>query len=150
MKKQMGLCRISRYLCSAIMTMSFLGVALGTADGQAADKQQKEIIREGNRVVLSRQFADEVKKSSDIVLSKVAVRARLDKEGILSGYQLVQIDRGSVVELMGFRAGDIITKVNGVPARDFEGKRASLESATKFGVAVARKGKHLSLRFEIR
>ena len=90
-----------------------------------------------------------MRANSTILLSKVAIKARLDENGSLRGYEAVQIDAGSVVERMGFRPHDLIVGVNAIPARDLEASRESLESADRFDVIVKRKGKTIHLRFEI-
>ena len=132
------------------LTAIILAFAFVCAPGWAAEKQQKEIIKKGNNVTISRQFADEIKKNSDIVLSTVAVKVRVDKAGALTGYQVVQIDKGSPVEQMGLKAGDVVAMVNGIPAKEFEAKRPILEAASKFDVTIVRKSKQLKMKFEIR
>lgn len=114
------------------------------------DSRERAVTRHGKLVILSRRFADEVKENNTIVLSKVAIKARLDRNGDLRGYEAVQIDKGSVVELMGFRAHDILTAINAIPARDLDANREALESADRFDVTIMRKGKTMSLRMEIR
>ncbi len=116
----------------------------------AQDPYAKEVTKRGNTVLVSRVFAAAVKKDNTVLLSKVAVKARVDNAGQLTGYQLVQIDRGSSVSKMGFKPGDVVTAVNGIPAREFEPNRRSLESATKFDVNFMRKGTARKLNVEIR
>ena len=108
------------------------------------------VVRKGGLVVISKEFAREVREKNTILLSKVAIKARLDENGSLRGYEAVQIDKGSVVERMGFRPHDLVIGVNAIPARDLEASQESLESADRFDVAVKRKGKTMHLRFEIR
>jgi predicted metalloprotease with PDZ domain len=91
-----------------------------------------------------------VKRDNRIVLSKVAVKGRLNREGELQAWELVQVDRGSVVEKMGFRPADLVTTVNGIRARDFNDERQSLESSDRFKVTIVRKGKARNLIVEIR
>jgi len=91
-----------------------------------------------------------VRKKNSIVLSKVAIKGRLDKDGRLWGYEAVQIDRGSVVEQMGFKPHDLLTSINAIPVRDLEANRGSLESTDRFDLTIIRKGKTRKLRFEIR
>jgi predicted metalloprotease with PDZ domain len=106
--------------------------------------------RKGGLVIISKEFARRVREKNTILLSKVAIKARLDENGSLRGYEAVQIDKGSVVERMGFRPHDLVIGVNAIPARDLEASQESLESADRFDVAVKRKGKTIHLRFEIR
>jgi hypothetical protein len=147
MEKQTAKTATSRLLW--VMTIS-TALILSYAPGWALEKQQKEIIVQGNNVAISRQFADEARKSNDIILSTVAIKARVDKAGVLTGYQLVQIDKGSPVERMGLKAGDVVTTINDVPAKEFETKRQTLDAASKFDVTIIRKSKQLRMKFEIR
>jgi type II secretory pathway component PulC len=110
----------------------------------------KEVSRRGNTILVSREFADRVKKNNDIVLSKVAVKSRVDKDGRFVGYELAQIDRGSVVEKMGFSSRDVITSVNGTPARELYANRSSLEASGRFDVEILRRGRAKKLVVEIR
>jgi type II secretory pathway component PulC len=115
-----------------------------------APDQRQEILRKGNLIIVSRPFVDQVMKNNEIVLSTVAIKSRLDKNGLLEGFQLFQIDRGSVVEKMGFKAKDILTNLNGIPAKDLEANRRSLETADHFDVTILRNGKEKKLQVEIR
>ena len=115
--------------------------ATAPAGARMADPYAREVAKRGDLVIISRKLADAVKKDNGIVLSKVAVKVRLDGKGELRAYELVQVDKGSVVEKMGFRPGDLITAVNNIRARDFDDKRQSLESSDRFNVTFLRKGK---------
>jgi S1-C subfamily serine protease len=119
-------------------------------DRTVSQGQAKDIVRRGDLVTVSKQFVDQVKKDNGIVLSKVAIKVRVDADGKLTGYQLVQIDRGSALEKMGFKPMDILTGVNGIPARELESHRPSLETANRFVLTVLRGGKEKKVRVEIR
>ena len=80
----------------------------------------------------------------------MAIKVRVDKGGSLSGYELVEIDRGSIAENIGFRAKDRIVAVNGIPAGNFEENQASLQSANRFEVTIIRNGKAQKIVMEIR
>ena len=129
------------------------GTAAGGAapSGRAAPQQRPAgVVKKGNLVVISKEFAGEVRENNAILLSKVAIKARLDKNGSLRGYEAVQIDKQSVVEGMGFKPHDLVVSVNGIPARDLESSRESLESADRFDITLLRKGKTIKLRFQVR
>jgi type II secretory pathway component PulC len=115
-----------------------------------ADPYAQEVTRKGNRVTISRKLVDATKQDNKIVLSKVAVKSRVDEKGDLRAYELVQIDRGSVVEKVGLKPGDQIVKVNGIPARNLEESRQSLEGSNRFDVTVLRKGKIVKLNVQVR
>lgn len=104
------------------------------------DPYAREVTRKGNRVVVSRKLAEAARQNERIVLSRVAVKTRLDANGQLRSYELVQIDKGSVVDKMGLKPGDQITSVNSIPVRDLEQKRQILEKSDRFEVTIRRKG----------
>lgn len=126
------------------------GAEAAPAARSGIDPYAREVTRKGNSVFVSKKLAEATRKDEKIVLSKVAVRTRVDAEGDLRAYELVQIDRGSVVEKMGLKPGDQVVKVNGIPVRDLEEKRRSLEGLSRFDVTVLRKGKPVKLRVEVR
>lgn len=115
-----------------------------------ADKYSKEIVRNKNKVTVSRVFVDTVEKNNAIVLSNVAVRQRIDKNGKLEAWELVEIDRGSLVAKMGFRAGDRVTSVNGIPVRALETKRTELATSSRWELLVYRYGKPWRMVIEVR
>ncbi|MBA4417789.1 MAG: hypothetical protein C0392_07755 [Syntrophus sp. (in: bacteria)] len=113
------------------------------------DPYAKEIKKSGDIVVVSRSFTELVRKNNSIIFSKVAVQQRLDDTGKIAGYELVSIDRGSAAEKTGLRSHDLITGVNGVPARDFNANRESLEACNRFDITLLRKGKEKNIIIEI-
>ena len=126
----------------------------GAAESHPREKQpgrwSRDIIRRGNLIIISKQLADQVRKNNDIILSTVAIKTRLDKDGRLDGFQLFQVDSGSIVEKMGFMPKDVLTGVNGIPARDLQANRQSLDSADRFDITIMRNGKEKRLGVEIR
>lgn len=123
---------------------------VGDATKAEQDASAREVTKRGNNVLVSPEFAALVKKNNQVLLSKVAFKARTDRKGQLKAYELVTIDRGSAVSRMGFKPGDLIAGVNGIPVRDFNANRECLESATRFDVEFWRKGKSRRLNVEIR
>ena len=114
------------------------------------DPYAREVTRRGNFILVSKKLADAAKRDNLIVLSKVAIKGRLDRRGEIQAYELVQIDKGSVVEKMGFRPGDLLTSVNAIPARRFYAERQSLEGANSLQVIIKRKGKTMKMTVEIK
>ncbi len=132
-------------------TQSTAGKQAGKpATAAAQDPYAKEVTKRGSTVLVSREFANAVKKDNGLLLSKAAVKARADKAGQLTGYQLVTIDRGSTISKMGFKPGDVITAINGIPARELEANRSCLQSATKYDVDFLRKDNPRRLNVEIK
>jgi hypothetical protein len=114
------------------------------------DPYAREVTRRGNFVLVSKKLADAARRDNLIVLSNVAIRGRLDRRGELQAYELVQIDKGSVVEKMGFRPGDLLTSVNAIPARRFYAERQTIEGAKSLHVIIKRKGKTMKMTVEIK
>lgn len=91
-----------------------------------------------------------MRKDNEIVLSSVAIKTRVDKNGNLAGYELFEIDKGSIPEKVGFRSGDRVIAVNGIPARNLEKSQAALQAAGRFEITIIRKGKTRKIFVEIR
>jgi predicted metalloprotease with PDZ domain len=121
-----------------------------TSRAVATERKTGEIQKKGNVALVSKKFADEVKKNNDIILTQMALKSRFSKEGRLNGIQLVQIDRGGAVEKAGFMARDTIVAINGIEPHEWEPRRASIEQSTKFDVTILRQGKQRILKIEIR
>lgn len=123
-------------------------VAKDTAKG--VDPYAREVVRGKNRITVSKAFVDAVKKNHAVVLSRAAVRQRPDENGRVEAIELVQIDRGSSVAKMGFRPGDRIKSVNGMPVGELEAKRLEIEMANRWELTILRQGKPLRMVIEVR
>jgi len=145
-----GTCLASPDVPAAGLKDTAKQVATSGGTKQKADSYARQITRRGKTIVVSRALADDVKKDNQIVLSTVAIKTRLDKNGDLAGYELVQVDKGSIPENVGFRPGDRIIAVNGIPARAFAANEGSLRSASRFEVTLLRKGRTRRMVLEIR
>ena len=117
---------------------------------QQSNPYLKEIKKEKSIVLVSRKLADLVRNDNRIVLSETAIKQRLDKDGGIAGYELVQIDRPGVLDKIGLRQGDIITSVNGIPAPEFTANPQVLGSASRFDLGIKRKERTKHLIIEIR
>ncbi len=151
-------------LASAVLGLLFSAVVPAAPETQSRTQQAgaesaplpgvdpyaREVTRRGNLILVSKKLADAAKRDNLIVLSKVAIKGRLDRRGELQAYELVQVDKGSVVEKMGFRPGDLLTSVNAIPARRFYAERQTLEGANSLHVIIKRKGKAMKMTVEIR
>ena len=106
--------------------------------------------RRGNLILVSKKLADAAKRDNLIVLSKVAIKGRLDRRGELQAYESSRSTREASWEKMGFRPGDLLTSVNAIPARRFYAERQTLEGANSLHVIIKRKGKAMKMTVEIR
>ncbi len=108
------------------------------------------VTRQGRVVVVSKELAEAAKKDPVIVFTTVAIKARVDRNGLLRAYEIVQADRGGIPHRLGFRAKDLITRVNGIPAASILARQPALMDASRFEVRIIRKGKARKIVVEIR
>lgn len=139
-------------LCSLLFCFCSLTArpAAGNENVKQADPYAGEVVRLKNRVALSKGFVDAVRKNNAVVLSRIAVRQRLDRNGRVEAIELVQVDKDSAVAKMGFRPGDRIKGVNGIPVRELEAKQAEIESAKRWELAIIRQGKPRRIAIEVK
>jgi type II secretory pathway component PulC len=143
--------------CSLILTPVSQAAEREGRGVKSASKQgrnQKEVTppdikRVKGRTIVSRSLADRIREDNRVVLSTVAIQAtKLKNED--PAFKVVQIDKGAIAERLGFKAGDIVWKVNGLDLKTAEGQFDRLEKLDEFEVLVLRGGKKKLLRFEIR
>ncbi len=120
------------------------------SEKKGADAYARDVTKHGKQVIIAKELGDAVRQDNRIVLSNVAVKSRLDKEGELRAYELVQVDKGSIVAKMGFKPGDLLTGINGIRAHDLYDRRQSLEKSNRFTVTIIRKGKPEKVIVEIK
>lgn len=145
-------CLVFAMLCILIPTHAgaFNHKATSKQTAKQADPYLKEIARSKNKVTISREFVDAVRKNDAVVLSRAAVRQRLDKNGRVEAVELVQIDKGSSVAKMGFEPGDRIKSVNGIPLRELEARRSEIDTANRWELTIVRQGKLRRIVIEVR
>ncbi len=113
----------------------------------------KEVRREGNKVIVSKSLADKIRADNNLILSSIAVKGSVDSQGNPNGFQVVQVDKGSLAEKIGVRSKDILKEVNGVrilTADDVNRAYEQFKNDTKFKVKVMRRGVLKTLLYEIR
>ncbi len=106
-----------------------------------------------NSYVVSRSTLDEYLSDME-GLSRMA-RALLHRgaDGEFDGYRLSAIRRGSPLDKLGIRNGDIIHSVNGQPLDSMQGAMQafqSLQSATGLDFEVTRRGQPVKLNYAIK
>jgi type II secretory pathway component PulC len=126
------------------------GIVQPARETEKQDRSAKEITRRGRVVIISQALANDIKRDGLIVLSKVVIKTRVGKDGRIEGYELAEVDRGSIPDKLGFKPKDLVSEVNGTPARDFIANQTVLESAGRFNVTILRKGRAKKLVVEIR
>jgi type II secretory pathway component PulC len=138
------------WLVSVLLTTAVFITGPIANSGFATERQSKDILRKGNAVIVSKQFAEEVKRNNDLILSHIVVKSRFDKDGHLEGIELVQIDRGSAIEKIGFMTRDIVVAINGVLPHGWDAQRTTIEQSDQLDVTILRQGKQKILRLEIK
>lgn len=113
-------------------------------EGKMAD-----IRRMKNKTIVSRSLADRIQEDNGIALSTVAIQVKQLPNND-SAFKVVQIDKGGIADRLGFKAGDIIWKVNGLDMNAARDQVQTLEQSDRFEVLLLRGGKKRILRFEIR
>lgn len=114
------------------------------------DPYSNEVTMNKDKVTISKGFLRAIKKDNAIILSKVAVRQRRGRDGRLDAWELVEIEKGSVVAKMGFRSGDRLKSINGIPVSEFEAKRTYLEASRRWEFSIYRRKRPQNVIVEVR
>ncbi len=96
------------------------GSALATAGSSAAENlyQAEGIERSGNTLKVSRTLKENlVGENLNKILMQAAAVPHVE-QGRLVGFQLLEIDQGSIFDIAGLKNGDIITHINEQPIND--------------------------------
>jgi type II secretory pathway component PulC len=113
----------------------------------------KEIRSEGRTIVVSKALLDKIRADNSIIMSSVAVKAAIDRNGKSEGFQVVSIDRGSLAEKIGIAPNDIVQEVNGYSVKtseDIKKAQGTFNSSNKFEVKVLRGGQTRTLYYEVK
>ena len=108
--------------------------------------------RKEGKVRMTAAFRDKI---VDQDLSKILMQATAVpnyEDGVLKGFRLLQIDKGSIFDNSGFLDDDIITAINGVPLASVPGAIKllhSLKKETGIQIEYLRKGQYNSLAVSI-
>ncbi len=99
--------------------------------------------RKGGKVVMTAIYRDKLLKED---MSKIIMQATAQpymRNGQIKGFQLSQIDPGSIFDKGGFRDNDVITAINGIELDSVSGAIKllnSLKEATSIEVVIERDG----------
>jgi general secretion pathway protein C len=102
---------------------------------------------------IERRMLDE--KLADLASLQKEARALLHRgpDGEYDGYRLSAIRRGSMLDSLGVKNGDIIHSVNGLPLTSVDGAMKALEqlrSDSSFKIEVTRRGQPVSLDYAVK
>ena len=119
-------------------------------EAKPVDPYAKAVTRRGSVVVVSKDYANLVRKDNALILSHVTVRQRVDSSGKVTSYEAVEVDKGSSLAKIGIHEGDQLVAVNGIPAKDLTANRQSLGEKNRFQMDLRRKGRPVRLIIEVR
>lgn len=78
-------------------------------------RELKGIERVGDNVLMTRQLRDYISNDNlATVMMQAASEAYYDAEWRLMGFRLLEIERGSIYDIVGIENNDIITHINGI------------------------------------
>ncbi len=155
--KRAVIVRCIAFVAGFALMLSFVPVPLFGQMGSKAGRQvrsEKEVRRPDirrmkSKIVVSRDLAERIREDNSIALSTVAIKlTELPNKD--SGFKVVQVDEGGIADRLGFKAGDIVWKVNGLDMNAAKDQIDRLEQLDRFEVLLLRGGKKRTLRFEIR
>ena len=96
---------------------------------------------------------DNALEDLDKLASQVRVRPHRDSDGNVDGYRLSAIRRGTLLDKLGIKNGDIVHEVNGYQLNSSSGAMTafqSLQSESSFQFDVSRRNRRRTIKYEIR
>ena len=118
--------------------------------GASAPKGIKKV--SANKYILDRKEVDRLSGDMSQFMTQVRIVPNIVR-GKASGYKLMNIKKGSLVEGVGLKNGDIVKEINGKPLDKPEtafGAYQQLKGDGKFVIEIERKGKRETLSYDIR
>ena len=126
-------------------------VSAGTKSGNSsAPKGIKKV--SANKYILDRKEVDRLSGDMSQFMTQVRIVPNIVR-GKASGYKLMNVKKGSLVEAVGLQNGDIVKEINGKPLDKPEaafGAYQQLKDDGKFVIEIERKGKRETLSYDIR
>lgn len=105
-----------------------------------------------NRWSVSSEELESAKANMSQLMTQVRIAPNFT-EGKPDGFKLLSIKRGSLFDRLGLRNGDVVRQINGIPldnpqkALELYGE---LESGQSISLGVLRRGKELTLNYELK
>lgn len=108
--------------------------------------------RKGNQIRLSQQYRNKLihEELSTVLMQATAVPEIVD--GKVSGFRLLQIDKGSIYDKAGLQNGDIVTAINDTELNSVSGAVTllkSLRNTERVSIRINRDGQEETLRLEV-
>jgi type II secretion system protein C len=106
-----------------------------------------------NQYTIPQSIVDNALEDLDKMASQVRVRPHRDSDGNVDGYRLSAIRRGTILDKLGVKNGDIVHEVNGYSLNSSSGAMTafqSLQSESAFQFDISRRNKRRTIKYDIR
>lgn len=106
-----------------------------------------------NKFQVDKSVIDEALSNVDSLSGMVRPVPHKDASGAIDGFRLSAIRKGSLLEKLGIKNGDIVHGVNGQPLTSVEGALSltqTLRSERSFNFDITRRGNRQALEYEVR
>ncbi len=106
-----------------------------------------------NSYAVDQSFMDDAMSNIDQLLSQVRATPHKGADGEIDGFRLSAIRRGSLLQKLGIKNGDVVHSVNGTPLTSTAGAMGafqSFQSERSFSFDVTRRNKKQTFEYEIR
>ena len=148
-----GMARITRVLEKGVSTKP-------VAPAKTADKLSRDIFLDPEAVVpvseghylLSPEIRD-LATRKPVAFTTEGLALPPGFNGDIRGFTVVHVRTGGLFDRMGFRKGDVLVAINGLPLRGFDDSRAAhkkLKNESRFALSVIRGEETLVLVYEFR
>jgi general secretion pathway protein C len=119
----------------------------GDVDGEGIEKTDED------QYTVPQSVVDNALEDLDKMASQVRVRPHRDSDGNVDGYRLSAIRRGTLLDKLGIKNGDIVHEVNGYSLNSSSGAMTafqSLQSESAFQFDISRRNKRRAIKYDIR
>lgn len=106
-----------------------------------------------DQYVVPQSVVDNALEDLDKLASQVRVRPHRDSDGNVDGYRLSAIRRGTLLDKLGIKNGDIVHEVNGYPLNSSSGAMTafqSLQSESSFQFDISRRNNRRTIKYDVR
>ena len=124
---------------------------MGSSSGGPLTDSPGVKVKSENEVELSRSFI--VQKLNDPNILYEAYATPYTEDGQIRGFRIQSINAGSTFEKIGFKAGDIITEVDGKPMDSLSKAQelyATAASTSEINITVLRDGNRVTKTFTVK
>jgi type II secretion system protein C len=130
------------------------GAAIAGNGGKGASDNYSEdgFERKGGKVAMTAMYRDKIVKEDMAKIMMQVTAQPYMRNGQIKGFQLSQLDVGSIFEKGGFHENDIITAINGIQLDSAAGAIKllnSLKEATSIDVIIERDGAEQDMNLSI-